>query len=183
MHIQSCNRLPHLFKHSTNLKHFSIAAPCGRRTAQISKFAPKIVGGLESQAGAWPWQVQIAGTNGNVFLKHLCGGAILSHYWVVTAAHCVYGLVPANLNITLGTYSTGIMRRYTHTHTDTQTHTDTDTDTHTHTHTNIVIDTNIQTLHTLHTCEGTRMFVVLLDTSVSSISLHCSLLGFRTYNS
>ena len=166
MHIQSCNRLPHLFKHSTNLKHFSIAAPCGRRTAQISKFAPKIVGGLESQAGAWPWQVQIAGTNGNVFLKHLCGGAILSHYWVVTAAHCVYGLVPANLNITLGTYSTGIMRRYTQTQTQTQTQIQT-----------------LQTLQTLQTCEGTRMFVVLLDTSVSSVSLHCSLLGFRTYNS
>ncbi|XP_070685509.1 transmembrane protease serine 2-like [Pempheris klunzingeri] len=40
--------------------------------------------GQLASPGAWPWQVslQVAGS-------HRCGGAIISPYWVVTAAHCV----------------------------------------------------------------------------------------------
>ncbi|XP_070762161.1 transmembrane protease serine 2-like [Enoplosus armatus] len=41
-------------------------------------------GGQLASLGAWPWQVslQVAGS-------HRCGGAIVSPYWIVTAAHCV----------------------------------------------------------------------------------------------
>ncbi|XP_033487896.1 transmembrane protease serine 2 [Epinephelus lanceolatus] len=41
-------------------------------------------GGQLASPGAWPWQVslQVAGF-------HRCGGAIISPYWIVTAAHCV----------------------------------------------------------------------------------------------
>nr|XP_008274199.1 PREDICTED: transmembrane protease serine 2 [Stegastes partitus] len=37
-----------------------------------------------ASVGSWPWQVslQVAGV-------HRCGGAIISPYWIVTAAHCV----------------------------------------------------------------------------------------------
>lgn len=40
--------------------------------------------GLQASLGSWPWQVslQVAGS-------HRCGGAIISPYWIVTAAHCV----------------------------------------------------------------------------------------------
>uniref|UniRef100_A0A4W6CSJ8 Transmembrane serine protease 2 n=1 Tax=Lates calcarifer TaxID=8187 RepID=A0A4W6CSJ8_LATCA len=48
-------------------------------------------GGQLASLGSWPWQVslQVAGS-------HRCGGAIISPYWIVTAAHCVarYGLTP-----------------------------------------------------------------------------------------
>ncbi|XP_059186773.1 transmembrane protease serine 2-like isoform X2 [Centropristis striata] len=41
-------------------------------------------GGQLASAGAWPWHVslQVGGSN-------RCGGALISPYWIVTAAHCV----------------------------------------------------------------------------------------------
>ncbi|XP_008330469.1 transmembrane protease serine 2 [Cynoglossus semilaevis] len=57
-----------------------ICIQCGRSTAAPSS---RIVGGTEAVNGAWPWQVslQIQG-------QHLCGGSIISPYWILSAAHC-----------------------------------------------------------------------------------------------
>ncbi|MBY0454035.1 MAG: trypsin-like serine protease [Burkholderiaceae bacterium] len=57
------------------------AAPLGHSNQ------PQIVGGTAAAPSAWPWQVQIrtTGFGGG----HLCGGALLSSRWVVTAAHCI----------------------------------------------------------------------------------------------
>ncbi|KAM4048847.1 plasma kallikrein [Anomaloglossus baeobatrachus] len=56
---------------------------CGKPVEQASR----IVGGSDSILGEWPWQV-------SMHLKlalnrHVCGGSIISHQWIATAAHCV----------------------------------------------------------------------------------------------
>uniref|UniRef100_A0A8C6QXJ4 Serine protease 41 n=1 Tax=Nannospalax galili TaxID=1026970 RepID=A0A8C6QXJ4_NANGA len=53
--------------------------PCGHRM----DIRPLIVGGVESVRGRWPWQASLRRK-----ASHLCGGSLLNHRWVLTAAHC-----------------------------------------------------------------------------------------------
>ncbi|XP_041891557.1 ovochymase-2 isoform X1 [Corvus kubaryi] len=57
---------------------------CGMPSNQPRFIFSRIIGGEEAVQYSWPWQasVQIAD-------EHICGGAVLTKEWVVTAAHCL----------------------------------------------------------------------------------------------
>ena len=70
--------------------------------------SPQIVGGVNAKPGKWPWQVQLAYHDDKQSDPHLCGGSIIDHYWVVTAAHCMVNLSTkqlrkaSNFNLAVG---------------------------------------------------------------------------------
>ncbi|XP_012162886.1 serine protease SP24D [Ceratitis capitata] len=48
---------------------------------------PRIIGGQVAASGQFPYQVSI-----RLGGQHICGGALVSESYVLTAAHCVYGV-------------------------------------------------------------------------------------------
>ncbi|XP_048871308.1 transmembrane protease serine 6 isoform X1 [Brienomyrus brachyistius] len=51
----------------------------------LPHFPSRVVGGLHSSEGEWPWQASLQFRG-----QHLCGGVLISSQWVASAAHCFY---------------------------------------------------------------------------------------------
>ena len=58
----------------------------------------RIVGGAQSSAHSWPWQVYLN------FQRYACGGTLVAEQWVITAVHCTFRHPPESF-ILLGLHA------------------------------------------------------------------------------
>ncbi|OCT59153.1 hypothetical protein XELAEV_18001642mg [Xenopus laevis] len=59
----------------------------------------RIVGGMDSKRGEWPWQISLSYKSDSI-----CGGSLLTDSWVMTAAHCIDSLDVSYYTVYLGAY-------------------------------------------------------------------------------
>lgn len=73
--------------------------PCGVRPAMS-----RIVGGETAVPHSWPWQVELLIKNEiSGLFGFKCGGTLVTPEYVVTAAHCVFGVpFPQSYEVRLG---------------------------------------------------------------------------------
>lgn len=69
----------------------------------IPHMAHRIVGGKPAGVHEYPWQVGLI-TPGTQ--QPWCGGTIISHQHILTAAHCTHGMTIPDINVLLGEHDT-----------------------------------------------------------------------------
>ncbi|KAM7141632.1 serine protease 52-like [Molossus nigricans] len=76
--------------------HGSLALTCGQTIITKSEKSNilKILGGEPASITEFPWQVNILYQG-----RHLCGGSILSEWWVLSASHCFINKTNSTLEI------------------------------------------------------------------------------------
>jgi secreted trypsin-like serine protease len=73
----------------------------------VASHTDRIVGGKNAGENSAPFIVTIQFyplTRAEGLPIHVCGGAVISDSWVTTAAHCIIGLLPDEIDVYAGVY-------------------------------------------------------------------------------
>ncbi|XP_054160889.1 serine proteinase stubble-like [Oppia nitens] len=98
--IYCLNILNELIGHKNQVS----AAGCGERPAELLR-SSRIVGGNDAYYGEAPWQALVKEARFfGMWRYNKCGAVLVSHNWVVTAAHCNSGLF-GSLQVIFGEYN------------------------------------------------------------------------------
>lgn len=62
----------------------------------------RIVGGIESEVGSWPWLAAIGTPLANNGFQSICGGTLITQRHVLSAAHCFVEGIPDSTHVRLG---------------------------------------------------------------------------------
>jgi trypsin len=79
----------------------SAAGPVGAAAAERQ---PRIVGGHVAGAGTYPWMAALVEPGVPTATSHFCGATLIGSSEALTAAHCVDGLLPQDLEVVVGAY-------------------------------------------------------------------------------
>jgi secreted trypsin-like serine protease len=94
--------------HRTRFAHLSLILVClflFTCVALAQPRGPDIVGGQDADPGEWPWQVALVQRGAGPYDGQFCGGTLIARDWVLTAAHCVDFLAPAEYEIVAGIHN------------------------------------------------------------------------------
>lgn len=76
----------------------------GRGDAGVKAY-PRIIGGEDAQAGAWPWMGVLVSAGGDLYASQMCGAVLIRPNWALTAAHCVdKGVLPSDIEVAFGVH-------------------------------------------------------------------------------
>lgn len=80
-----------------------VAPPARGSTAEWDAPTTRIVGGSVADDDAWPWMVALTYVDeGSAFDNQFCGGSLIHPRYVLTAAHCLEGLYPSQIQAIIG---------------------------------------------------------------------------------